>query len=289
MRTEQEVMDTILGAAKADERVRAVYMTGSRCNPAVKKDSYQDYDVVYVVTDTHPFLADTYWLCIFGELAMKQEPDSLAFGWGKNSNASCSYTWLMLFQDGNRIDLTIKTAACALADYRADTLCRALLDKDHLLPEKPAPNDSGYWIHPPTRQEFDGCCNEFWWCLNNVAKGIARGQVPYALKMYQQTVHIELEKMLEWFIGAEHNFSVSTGMWGKYYQQYLPQDIYKRYTKTYASCGGQSLWRAVFVACGLFHRLATAVAKHSTYLYPVQEEENMRQYLRRVRRYSGQQ
>jgi hypothetical protein len=50
MRTEKEMLDLILGVAKADTRIRAVYMNGSRANPKVPKDKNQDYDIVYVVT-----------------------------------------------------------------------------------------------------------------------------------------------------------------------------------------------------------------------------------------------
>ena len=37
MRTEQEVMDLILDVARADERIRAVLLVGSRANPAIPK------------------------------------------------------------------------------------------------------------------------------------------------------------------------------------------------------------------------------------------------------------
>ena len=50
MRSEQEMYDLILGIAKTDERIRAVYMNGSRANPNVNKDRYQDYDIVSVTT-----------------------------------------------------------------------------------------------------------------------------------------------------------------------------------------------------------------------------------------------
>ena len=55
MRTEQEMMDLIIGVAAADERIRAVRMEGSRANPAVPKDQYQDYDISYYVVDIEPF------------------------------------------------------------------------------------------------------------------------------------------------------------------------------------------------------------------------------------------
>lgn len=67
MRSEQEMMDLILGVAKADGRIRAAYLNGSRANPRVAKDPYRDYDVVYVVEETASFLADKGWISVFGE------------------------------------------------------------------------------------------------------------------------------------------------------------------------------------------------------------------------------
>jgi len=45
MRTEPEVLDLIIGIAKADERIRAVQMQGARTNPNVPSDSFQDFDI----------------------------------------------------------------------------------------------------------------------------------------------------------------------------------------------------------------------------------------------------
>jgi aminoglycoside 6-adenylyltransferase len=53
-------------------------------------------------------LIDKSWISVFGEIAMVQEPDSNDFGWGENRIYSRSYCWLMLFKDGNRIDLHIQ-------------------------------------------------------------------------------------------------------------------------------------------------------------------------------------
>ena len=38
MRSEKEMFDLILGTAKQDARIRAVYMNGSRTNKNVRKD-----------------------------------------------------------------------------------------------------------------------------------------------------------------------------------------------------------------------------------------------------------
>lgn len=70
MRTEKEMFDLILSVANNDERIRAVYMNGSRANPNVVKDIYQDYDIVYVVTETKWFLENKNWISVFGDLAI---------------------------------------------------------------------------------------------------------------------------------------------------------------------------------------------------------------------------
>jgi len=109
MRNEKEMLDLILRIAQEDERIRAVYMNGSRTNPNAPKDIFQDYDIIYVVTETASFINDEKWISRFGDLIMIQEPDKLDRGIGMNMNFDRSYVYLMLFTDGNRIDLHIET------------------------------------------------------------------------------------------------------------------------------------------------------------------------------------
>lgn len=66
MRKEKEMFDLIISTAQRDDRIRAVYMNGSRTNKKVKKDLLQDYDIVYVVKQNRPFYEDKYWIDIFG-------------------------------------------------------------------------------------------------------------------------------------------------------------------------------------------------------------------------------
>ena len=82
MRTENEMMKLIIGVAENDERIRAVYMNGSRTNPNIKKDVFQDYDIVYVVKETLSFINDKKWTSLFGEIAIMQLPDDNDNAWG---------------------------------------------------------------------------------------------------------------------------------------------------------------------------------------------------------------
>ena len=283
MRSEQEMFDLILSVAQADERVRAVYMNGSRANPKVQKDIYQDYDIVYVVSETKSFLADKAWISVFGEIAIVQEPDNNDCGWGINVNFDRSYTWLMLFKDGVRIDLKLQIKEAMLEEYLKDSLTIPLLDKDNCLPQIPASNDKAYHVRKPTEGQYKGCCNEFWWCLNNVAKGIVRDQLPYAMWMYNVIVRDMLVKMLDWYIGINNDFSVSVGMSGKYYKKYLPEEIYEMYAKTYSDSDYNNFWTAIFTGCKLFRIISQPVAGHMGYTYNITEDINMTEYLIKIK------
>ena len=98
MRTEKEMQELILKIAKADERIRAVYMNGSRTNANVPKDIFQDYDIVYVVSDTAPFIQDKTWIDRFGKRLFMQYPDEHP---DYPSDKDNFYGWLMQFKDGN--------------------------------------------------------------------------------------------------------------------------------------------------------------------------------------------
>lgn len=102
MREEQEMFDLILNTAKKDERIRAVYMNGSRTNPNAVKDIFQDYDIVYVVEETRPFREHKSWIDQFGEKLYMQYPEDNCFY--EHDVESC-YGWLIQFADGNRLDL----------------------------------------------------------------------------------------------------------------------------------------------------------------------------------------
>ena len=240
-------MDLILGMARTDERIRAVYMNGSRTNPNAPKDIYQDYDIVFVVTEIMTFINDKSWIAHFGTPLIIQEPDWNDVHTGIENAAhdfSRRYAWLMLFDDGNRIDLSLETKEEGVKKFLSDKLTVLLLDKDNLLPEIPPPSDEDYHVKRPMKNQYLACCNEFWWCLNNVAKGIARDELPYAMGMLNHYVRDMLNEMVQWHIGIKTHFSVSTGKMGKYFKKYLSSELYGQYAAhipaaTMRICGHQ--------------------------------------------------
>lgn len=284
MTSSDPVIDRLLTYAAQDERVRAVYMDGSRTDPSVPPDPYQDYDVVFVVTDPAPYIADPDWIRVFGDVAMVQEPDKPDFGWGDDCDLAHGYAWLIIFQNGIRIDLGLQSTTIASARFTEDALRLILLDKDDLLPAAPEPSNVGFWATPPTEGTYLGCCNEFWWCLNNVAKAVVREQYPAAITHLQDPVRGELLNMLGWYAGGLHGWQVTVGKQGKFLRDVLPAADYALLLETFPRADAGSLWTAIEAITTLFRRVALMVAEERDYRYPQQWDAGMTSYLQAMRR-----
>ena len=276
MRSKREMLELIINTAKEDERIRGVIMSGSRADTHAPKDIYQDYDIIYFVTDVAPFWNNTAWLEEkFGGISLLQTPEIMSLIPPDNDG---SFVFLTIFEDGNRIDLNI-TSDPYIDDGEPVIV---LLDKTGEL-SGIKPREDFWYIKPPAEKLFHDCCNEFHWCLNNVAKGIARDELPYVMEMFNNYVRNGLNIMTDWYIGAENDFKVSAGKMGKYYKKYLPEELYKMYAATYSDSDYDNIWRAVFTACALFRRLAEAVAEKFGYTYNISEDENIIDYMNKVK------
>jgi len=276
MRSEKEMLELIIKIAEEDDRIRAVLMVGSRANDNIPKDIYQDYDIQYFVKDIKPFYNNTEWIISkFGSPIIMQLPETMELIQPSGDGHFC---WLMIFDDGIRIDLSIE-----FTQYIDDgEPVIILLDKDDFYP-KLGINYNHWNIKPPSIKYYYDCCNEFWWCLNNVAKGIARDELPYAMNMYNCIVRNMLDKMIEWFIGVNNDFSVSSGKNGKYFKNYLPDNLYKKYKRTYSDSDYNNFWNAIFCACELFNIVAKKVADYLNITYNQNDENGMMKYLNMVK------
>jgi aminoglycoside 6-adenylyltransferase len=279
MRNEQEMYRLILDTARNDERVRAVILNGSRANPDTPRDIFQDYDIVYLVTDVSSFVENRNWIDRFGERMILQTPDEIG---DPPPIPSAGYTYLIQFMDGNRIDLNLSSVA-AVEELKNDTLSVLLLDKDGLIKPFPPAGEQGYLPRPPTSKQFDDCCNEFWWVCPYVAKGLWRQEIIYARTMLDEVVRAELMKMLVWHIGIQSNFSLNPGKFGKYFQKHLEPGLWNMLLQTYAPAAYEPTWEALLGMCALFRAAAQAVASESGFTYPTQDDERVYAHLVHVR------
>jgi aminoglycoside 6-adenylyltransferase len=232
MRSEQEMLDLIVDTAKNDERIRAVVMNGSRANINAPYDVFQDFDIVYLVTDVAPFKKDFEWIKRFGELMILQMPEDMQ---DPPPSEDDGFTYLMQFKDGNRIDLGIYPLN-KLKEITKDSLSAVLLDKDQIIGIIPPANEEIYLPKPPSAKAYADCCNEFWWVSVYVAKGLWRKEILYARYMLDQVDREELMKMLKWYIGIRTGFSKNPGKFGKYFEKYLEPNLWVLLKKNLCRC-----------------------------------------------------
>ena len=167
MRTDQEILGLILETAKKLQ-VDAVALSGSRTDTKAPKDEFQDYDVVYVVDDLDNLTSDLSWLDQFGTRIIEQ-----------HNILGNRRLYLMLFEDGNRIDLTICPKDYINEWVDSEAGFTVLVDEKGLF-ESYSPSPQRFWIHPASETDFEKSYNEFWWVSAYVVKGIYRKQVIYA-------------------------------------------------------------------------------------------------------------
>ena len=274
MRSETEVINTVLNFAENNDMIRAAVLNGSRANPNVAQDIFCDYDIALFVTDPDHFWQDQSWIPQFGELIIVQQNE-----WAEG--AASGYIFLMLFTDGVRIDLAFDPIE-HFDLFLDDSLTVVLLDKDQVMPTLPPPTERSYFTKKPTAKEFDETVNEFWWCSTNVAKGIWRAELSYAKWMYDVIVRECILKMLSWYIGIHHNWQSNPGYYGKWFQQYLPAELWASFEKTYAGFEYAEMWTAIFEAGRLIRQIGVEIADNLGYVYPLQDDERVTAYLKQV-------
>ncbi|KMQ06092.1 aminoglycoside 6-adenylyltransferase [Bacillus tropicus] len=280
MRTEKEMLDLIMNTAKEDERIRAVIMNGSRVNPNVKKDCFQDFDIIYAVKDIRSFTYDHNWIHRFGEIMIVQMPEEMSL---IPADGDGKFPYLMQFMDGNRIDLTLVPVDLINNFVRQDSLSKLLLDKDNCMEEFPPASDKDYLIKKPTEKEFLDCCNEFWWCSTNVAKGLWREELSYVKGMLDGPVRDMLIVMLEWHIGMKTDFIVNAGKFGKHFEKYIEKDMWVQFKRTFSNAEYENIWESFFVMGNLFREVANEIANAYGYLYPQGDDGRVTSYLKHVK------
>ncbi|HDR3937396.1 TPA: aminoglycoside 6-adenylyltransferase [Bacillus anthracis] len=280
MRTEKEMIDLIMNTAKEDERIRAVIMNGSRVNPNVKKDCFQDFDIIYAVKDIRSFTSNHNWIHRFVEIMIVQMPEEMSL---IPADEDGKFPYLMQFMDGNRIDLTLAPVELINNFVRQDSLSKLLLDKDNCMEGFPPASDKDYLIKKPTEKEFLDCCNEFWWCSTNVAKGLWREELSYVKGMLDGPVRDMLIVMLEWHIGMKTDFIVNAGKFGKHFEKYIEKDMWVQFKRTFSNAEYENIWESFFDMGNLFREVANEIANAYGYPYPQGDDDRVTSYLKHVK------
>ena len=229
--------------------------------------------------DTKSFIEDKEWINLFGKILYMQYPDENPYYPSDKKN---SYGLLMQFSDGTRIDLTVQSVDYALQHIQDDKLCKILLDKESILPKIKAATDCQYWVKEPTKEQYIAVCNNFWWCTNNIAKGLWREEIPYVQDMTNHVVRPLLITILNWKVGILTDWPVSTGKSSKYLYQWLSEEEWQMFMATYFDGNVEHAWKSVFCMCGLFRNVAQIVGGKLGWEYNEKEGEAAREFLEYV-------
>ncbi|REK92595.1 aminoglycoside 6-adenylyltransferase [Streptococcus sp. NM] len=261
----QEQMLRLILQVPENIQVEAVAMSGSRTDTKALKDEFQDYDVVYVVDDLDNLTRDLSWLDRFGKRIIEQE---VTLGHRR--------LYLMLFEDGNRIDLTL----CPKEDINEwvdSEVCFTVLVDDKGLFESYSPSPQRFWIHPASETDFTKACNEFWWVSAYVVKGICRHQVIYATDHLYGICQQELLKLLAWQVAADKG-TVDVGKNYKCLFNYMSAEKEKEFSNLLDFSSVEKLTHSLFATMDLFHREAQILAQKMGFDYYKKVAEKMIEY-----------
>ena len=264
MRTETEILDILIKTAK-NLKVKAVAMSGSRACPKAPKDEFQDYDVVYIVDDFDNLTSDLSWLDQFGKRIIEQE---VALDHRR--------LYLMLFEDGNRIDLTLCPKEHIQEWVDSEAGFTVLEDPEHLF-EPYSQNLERYWTSPATETNFVNSCNEFWWVSAYVVKGIHRNHLVYATDHLYGICQQELLKLLAWQVVADKG-TVDVGKNYKYLFTYLSAEKEKEFSNLLDFSSIEKLTQSLFATMQLFHQEAQFFAQKMGFDYDTEVAEKMIEY-----------
>lgn len=264
MRTETEMLDVILQTAKTLQ-VEAVAMSGSRTNPKAPKDEFQDYDVVYVVDDLDNLTSDLAWLDTFDKRIIEQ-----------HNVLGNRRLYLMLFEDGNRIDLTLCPTEYIQEWVDSEADYTVLKDEKGLF-ESYTTSPQRYWTSPASQTDFEKACNEFWWVSAYVVKGIHRNHLVYATDHLYGICQQELLKLLSWQVASDKG-TVDIGKNYKYLFNYLPTEKEKEFSALLDFSSVEKLTQSLFATMHFFHKEAQAFSLKTGFHYDKATAEKMIEY-----------
>lgn len=259
MNNAKGTQNKIIQLAKNDDRIRAVLLNGSRANPNVKPDVFQDFDLTFFVNDYNSFLMDRSWISQLGKVVLQQLPDEMELG---KEEGKIGFTFLMVFDNGGRIDLTLFPLTQFENHYQTDSLSVVWIDKDGLFENIPQASDIDYQIRKPTQREFTEVCNEFWWTITNVAKGLKRNEIIYAKDMMETVVRPMFIQLIKWKVAHENDFNINTGKSAKFIEQFLPIEFYQKLLRTYADSDLENNWEALFIMTEIFKEEQLSLVKN---------------------------
>lgn len=274
MRTEQEMIQKVLQVGGGLPQVKAIGISGSRGNPDAPRDIFQDYDVIFVVEELSEMLTDRRWLEDFGQRLIMQTPEEMTLSLQELGDR---FTFLMLFEDGVRVDLTL-CPVTAIDQLKEDPFVVPLHDPLELFKGFPEPSDELFWVKAPTEAEFQDCLNEFWWVTTYVVKGLWRNELFYATDHLYDICQGELLRMMGWRVAKSQNYRVSLGKNYKYLPDHLDAVTISKLDQLRDFSSREKLWQSLFLTQALFEAESRDFAASNGFSFDEEQPVRLREY-----------
>ena len=283
---EDPVIQRLIVWASDRDQIRAMLLTSTRAVPGGTIDSLSDHDVILIVRDVAPFVADRRWVDAFGEVLVAYwDPFDAEMDYDRDHCGN-----VVQYADGLKIDFTLWPVPHLTAVVERDALpdeldagYRVLLDRDGLTAGLHPQTHTAYIPVRPNEAAFRTAVNDFFTDVPYVAKCLLRGDLfPMKWALDHDMKHAYLRPMLEWWVGCAEGWSKPVGSLGKGLRRRLPADIWREIEASYAGGGLEENREALFRTVALYRRVAVEVAEQLGYRYPDDLDRDVTAFARRM-------
>ena len=261
--------------------IQAVIVVGSRARADHPADEWSDLDLVVFTSDASTYLQRADWLNTFGPV------------WASVTNPFGAHDveWLALYEGGLKIDvafLTIELAATPTLQDMLDAfpypivLCRGvrvLVDTTPHAGDAALRLPDGDTRRLPTPDEFTTLISRMLLDMAKTAKFIRRQDLWRAKQMCDGELKQHLLRLIECHAAAQRD---GRDIWydGRFLNEWVDEHVAAALPATFAAYNVVDLRRALFATTDLFSRLAWETARRLDFIYPVEAERHVADYIR---------
>jgi aminoglycoside 6-adenylyltransferase len=194
-------------------------------------------------------------------------------------NGRNRFAYLTQYKDGNRIDLTFIDVSNIKEQTEFNEPRTVLINKDNFEELRDIESKEVFYIKKPDEFEFYNTVNEFRWISNYATKGLCRDEFFYARRAMEVLMMNMFMKMLNWKIGIDNGFNVTTGSASKYLKRYLSEEEMKRFRGLFADGSYEDMWDKLFLMYDYFEELSIYVADKLGFALDLEESHNVRAFM----------
>lgn len=252
--------------------VLALFLSGSRANPAAVKNKYDSYEY-YLVSlsgiNIDRQMESTVWADVF-------ESEILQFGLIHRSRR---LKYRIFLADNNRIDLTVLDRDEMEKIREENSLLSLCFDREGAYSDLPQSNDLSCRTKKPEPEDFEICCQEFFADMTDVAINLMEDDI-YPAQLALIRAGKSLYKINMAAVAGESSFSLNLGEDGKNLKAYMSSVEYDHLMRSFAESRPDRIWDALFQACMLFRKQGLKLNELEGLNYPKKLDVRMMRYFR---------